>query len=83
MTKFQFFLAASLITATLFLLIGDRNSNTIIPISLVIAVSSLVNHYIPETLWDKLATWVNRTAGRKIFKTRMKRLPPSKSRRIR
>jgi len=65
------------------LLAGNRDTNSIFPIAIVIALSSVANRYISENLWDKLAIWANNTTGRKIFKTKMKRLPPSKSRRLR
>ncbi len=83
MSKLQFFLVTSLITSSLLLLAGNRDTNTIFPIALVIAVSSLANRYISENLWDKVAIWANNFTGRKIFRTKMKRLPPSKSRRLR
>jgi hypothetical protein len=83
MTKLQFFLVTSLITSTLLLLAGNRDTNSIFPIAIVIALSSVANRYISENLWDKVAIWANNTTGRKIFKTKMKRLPPSKSRRLR
>jgi len=83
MTKLQFFLVTSLITSTLLLLAGNRDTNSIFPIAIVIALSSVANRYISENLWDRVAIWANNTTGRKIFKTKMKRLPPSKSRRLR
>lgn len=83
MTKLQFFLVSSLITSTLLLLAGNRDTNAIFPIAIVIAVSSLANRYISENLWDRVAIWSNHVTGRKIFKTKMKRLPPSKSKRLR
>lgn len=83
MTKLQFFLVTGLVTSVLFLLIGDRNTNSIFPIALIIALSSLANRYISESLWDKLAIWFNKTTGRRIFRVKLKGLPPSKSRRIR
>jgi hypothetical protein len=83
MSKLQFFLITSLITSTLLLLAGNRDTNSIFPIAIVIAVSSLANRYISENLWDKVAIWGNNITGRKIFRTKLKRLPPSKSRRVR
>jgi hypothetical protein len=83
MSKLQFFLVTSLITSSLLLLVGNRDTNTIFPIALVIALSSLANRYISENLWDKVAVWANNTSGRKFFRTKMKRLPPSKSRKVR
>lgn len=83
MTKLQFFLVTSLITSVLLLLAGNRDVNTIFPIAIVIAFSSLANRYISENLWDKVSIWANNVTGRKIFKTKLKRLPPSKSRRLR
>lgn len=83
MTKFQFFLVTSLITSSLLLLVGNRDTNTIFPIAIVIALSSLANRYISENIWDRVAIWANNVSGRKFFRTKMKRLPPSKSRRVR
>ncbi len=83
MTKLQFFLVTSLITSVLLLLAGNRDANAIFPIAIVIAISSLANRFISENLWDKVSIWANNATGRKIFKTKLKRLPPSKSRRLR
>jgi len=85
MTKLQFFLVSSLITSVVFLLMGSRDSNSmdsIFPIAMIIALSSLANRFISENVWDKVAVWANNTTGRRIFRTKMKRLPPSRSRKL-
>lgn len=83
MSKLQFFLVSSIVTSALLLLIGGRDSQTFIPISLIVALSYLSNRFMPEPLWEKFAQWTNRTTNRAVFRTKMKRLPPSRSRRMR
>jgi hypothetical protein len=86
MTKLQFLLVSSLITSVVFLLMGSRDGNSIdsvIPIAAIVALTTIANRYISEHVWDKAAIWVNQTTGRRIFKTKLKRLPPSKSRKLR
>jgi hypothetical protein len=87
MTKFQFFLVSSLLTSVVCLLIGSRDGNswdTVFPIAIFIALASLCNRYISETAWNKIAIWANTITGKRIFrvKIKMKRLPPSKLRRL-
>jgi hypothetical protein len=85
MTKLQFLLVSSLITSVIFLLMGNRDGNSldaIFPIAIIIALSGLANRFISENIWDKAAVWANNTTGRRLFRTKMKRLPPSKSRKL-
>jgi hypothetical protein len=83
MSKLQFFLVSTIVTSALLLLIGGRDTQTFIPISLLVALSYLGNRFIPDPLWEKFARWTNRTTNRSVFRTKMKRLPPSRSRRVR
>ncbi len=85
MTKLQFLLVSAIATSALFLLVGSRDGNafgSLLPVAVVVALASLVNRYLPEALWERAAIWVNQTSGRRIFRTRMRRLPPSRSRRL-
>jgi hypothetical protein len=87
MTKFQFLLVASLITSVVCLLVGSRDGNAldaIFPIALIIALASLCNRYISETVWNKVAIWANTITGKRIFRVKIKRLrlPPSKLNRL-
>jgi hypothetical protein len=86
MTKLQFLLVTSLITSVIFLIMGSRDSNpfgSVFPIAIVIALSALGNRFVSESVWNKAALWVNNVTGRRIFRVNLKRLPPSKSRRLR
>jgi hypothetical protein len=87
MTKFQFLLVASLITSVVCLLVGSRDGNAldaIFPIALIIALASVCNRYISETVWNKVAIWANTITGKRIFRVKIKRLrlPPSKLNRL-
>lgn len=83
MSKLQFFLVSSIVTSALLLLIGGRETQTFIPISIIVALSYLGNRFIPEPVWERFARWTNRSTNRMVFRTKMKRLPPSRSRRMR
>ncbi len=87
MTKFQFLLISALVTAVVFLFVGSREGamDTVLPLAAIVAVTSILNRYLPIALWEKFAQWANRITGRKLFYVRRKpqlRLPPSKARRI-
>ncbi|MFN0318548.1 MAG: hypothetical protein ACKVQA_26275 [Burkholderiales bacterium] len=69
-------------TSALLLFVGGRDSHSLLPISVILAFSYLGNRFVPEPLWEKFALWANRTSNRRLFYTRIKRLPPSRSRRI-
>ncbi|MCA1904489.1 MAG: hypothetical protein CV045_07630 [Cyanobacteria bacterium M5B4] len=83
MSKLQFFLVSTIVTSALLLLVGGRETQTFIPISIIVALSYLSHRLIPEPLWEQFARWTNRTTNRSIFRTKMKRLPPTRSRRMR
>jgi hypothetical protein len=86
MTKFQFLLVSALVSSVVFLFIGSRDSNsfaTLLPVVVIMTLSALANRFVSEPIWEKAAIWANTTAGRRIFRTKQKRLPPSKSRRLR
>ncbi len=87
MTKFQFFLVTTLVTSVILLLAGSREGDylgSVFPIAIIVALSSLANKFISEPIWDKVAVWANGVSGRRIFRTKpLKRLPPSKLRRLR
>ncbi|MCS6960512.1 MAG: hypothetical protein RMK91_10740 [Pseudanabaenaceae cyanobacterium SKYGB_i_bin29] len=83
MSKLQFFLVSTIITSALLLFVGGRDSHTFVPISILVALSYLGNRFIPEPVWEQFARWVNRTTNRSLLKTKMKRLPPSRLRRLR
>ncbi len=86
MTKFQFLLVTSLVTSVIFLIMGSRDSNpfgSIFPVAIMVALAALGNRFITEPIWNKAALWVNNVTGRRIFRVNLKRLPPSKSRRLR
>ena len=86
MTKFQFLLVSALVTSVVFLFVGSRDSNSLaamFPVVIIMSLSALANRFVSEPAWEKVAIWANTTAGRRIFRTKQKRLPPSKSRRLR
>lgn len=86
MTKFQFFLVSTLLTSVILLLMGNRDGNSLgslLPVSVIVALSYLGNRYISENIWESFAGWANRVTNRRLFRTRAKRLPPSKLRRLR
>jgi uncharacterized membrane protein YjjP (DUF1212 family) len=95
MSKFQFLLISAIASSVLFLLIGNRDNDSIvsgvIPIAIFLSLSSLANRFIPLAAWEKFATSANRLTGRRIFhvrkrtntKARIQRLlPPSNSTRL-
>jgi hypothetical protein len=85
MSKFQFLLISALITSAFCLFLGSRDGSSwdaLLPVSLVLLAAYGLNRYLAAPLWEQFAVWANTTTGKRLFRTRQKRLPPSRSRRL-
>lgn len=85
MSKFQFLLISALITSVFCLFLGSRDGNgwdAVLPISLLVITTHVLNRYLSAPAWERFALWANTTTGKRLFRTRQKRLPPSRSRRL-